>query len=245
MMNEQMQAAKSALLRAGAPMSVGQIRAAIKDHVKVPGEKLFKQEMRKALSEEPDVHLWPEYRGSPLYWSRSVASCVEEALLTALGDEWLNVTRACKVVKKGLRYLSEKRVVEEVRELLPRLAASGKIVRLPVTRQSAIYLSRNWMTKQAHPGAAKDTLSALIPSVVARLQAAPGNYVRVDHLRHAPEICAVFDQAIIGLADADQLVLGAYDGRRPAPEEKWLYVADDRGELYIGVALPRRPSEGD
>jgi hypothetical protein len=243
-MDEQMEAAKATLLRAGGPMTIGQIRAAIKDHVKVSGPALFKQEMGKALAEEADVYVWPDYRRSQLYWSRSVASCVEGALLAALDEGWLNITRAGRSVKKALRYLSEQRALAETKDLLPRLAASGKIVRLPVTRQSAIYLSRNWMAKQAHPGAAKDALSDVIPGVVARLQSGPGNYVRVDHLRHAREICAVFDKAIIGLADAGQLVLGAFDGPRPAaPEEAWLYVEDDRGELFIGVALPRRPDK--
>ena len=51
-MDEQMQAAKSALLRAGGPMTIGQIRTAIKNNVKIAGEARFKQEMRKALAEE-------------------------------------------------------------------------------------------------------------------------------------------------------------------------------------------------
>jgi hypothetical protein len=51
---------------------------------------------------------------------------------------------------------------------------------------------------------------------------------------------AAFDTAVIHLADKRQLVLARYDGPRPVPdEEKWEYVEDDRGELFIGVALPR------
>jgi hypothetical protein len=51
---------------------------------------------------------------------------------------------------------------------------------------------------------------------------------------------------VIHLADTRQLVLARYDGPRPVPdEEKWNYVEDDKGELFIGVALPRIEKAGE
>jgi hypothetical protein len=36
------------------------------------------------------------------------------------------------------------------------------------------------------------------------------------------------------------LVLAKYDGPRPVPDDqKWIYVEDQRGELFIGVAISR------
>jgi hypothetical protein len=243
-MSEQLEAVKAALLRADGPMTLKQIRTAIKDEVKVSGEATFKKEMKQILAHEPGIYPWPEYRRSARYWSRSLASSVEEALLTALEDGPLTVPHAGLAVKKALRSLSEKRATDEARSLLPRLATAGKVISLAANRQSVIYLSRGWIAKLAQPEAApepvQDALSAKIPGAIARLQTGLGNYVRVDQLRHAPELCAVFDRAVIALADAGQLVLGAYDGPRPLPpKEKWLCVEDQRGELYIGVALPR------
>ena len=88
--------------------------------------------------------------------------------------------------------------------------------------------------------AGEELLASVIPRFVARLQQGPGNYVRVDHLRSVPEIRTIFDKTVIELADRRQLVLAHFDGPYPVPEDqKWIYVEDGTGELFIGVALLR------
>jgi hypothetical protein len=62
----------------------------------------------------------------------------------------------------------------------------------------------------------------------------------VDQLRLAPEIRTIFDKAVIELADRREVVLAHFDGPYPvSADQKWNYVEDDKGELFIGVALPR------
>lgn len=83
-------------------------------------------------------------------------------------------------------------------------------------------------------------LASAIPAVVERLQSGLGNYVRVDHLRKAPEVRADLDRAVIQLARAGKLVLGRYEGPRPVPEdEEWAYIPGEGRDLFISVALPR------
>lgn len=244
MTHEQLQAVKAALREAAAPMTIAQIRMAVRGRVQLPGEADLRREILEVLAEEPGIYAWPEYGGSPRYWTRPLGQCVEQSLLAALEEGPLTVANAWRAVRKALRYLSERHALNEVRSALPRLASCGRIVRIAINRQSSIYLSRGWIAKLTLSGAAPDGLAAVIPGVVERLESGPGNYVRVDHLRHAPEICRAFDRSIIALADAGRLVLGAYDGPRPVPpEERWIYVEDDHQELFIAVALPRRPEE--
>ena len=111
------------------------------------------------------------------------------------------------------------------------------------------------MARHAQAEGGEGSLRAVIPEVIARMQSGPGNYVRVDHLRMAPEIQAIFDKAAIELARAGKLVLGRYDGPRPIPEEDYhAYIHHripenvrglgphserDEEDLFIGVALPR------
>lgn len=240
MTNDLLQAAKAALLRSGSPLNIGQIRTAIETDTKVPAPASFRKEIKKALSGDPEVFVWPDYKGSPLYFGRSFRVCLEENLLTVLDEAPLTVAGAGKAVRKVLRCLSEKRAIAETGVVLPQLVASGKIVRVAINRQTAIYLGRGWIAKQAQSGPNKDALASIIPSVVAHLQSVSGTYARVDHLRRAAEICAIEDRAILQLADSGTLVLAKYDGPRPVPDDqKWIYVEDQRGELFIGVAISR------
>ena len=240
MTNELLEAAKAAVQRTPGPMTVSQIMAAVKREMKVPNEHCFSEEIREALAGNADIYAWPKFRGSALFCSRPLPAAVEEALLNALDEEPLTVTKAVIAVKKALRKVPERHIVKEIKVLLPRQTASGAVLRLAAGRLSAIYLSRNWMLKRAQVDGSEAPMKQAISGAVARLQSGPGNYVRVDHLRRAPEVRTIFDKAVFELADRRQLVLAHFDGPYPAPEDqKWIYVEDDRGELFIGVALPR------
>jgi hypothetical protein len=64
--------------------------------------------------------------------------------------------------------------------------------------------------------------------------------VRIDHLRNAPELLNPVDRAAIDLAEKGRLVLARYDGPRPvADEDKWRYIEDEQGDLFIGLAIRR------
>jgi hypothetical protein len=171
---------------------------------------------------------------------------VAEALLSALDQGPLTATKGAKAVRKALRLISEKRALVEVRAAGRDMAASKQLLLFPATRQSPVFVSWAWLKAQAPldlsapSGPPADTLEMTLPGIVQRLQPGVGNYVRVDRLRNAPEVRAVLDKAVVRLADARQLVLARYDGPRLAAEdEKWNYVEDGNGELFIGVALPR------
>jgi len=240
MTSELLEATKAVVQRTAGPMTIGQIITAVKREMKVPNKDRFSAEIKESLPGAAGIYTWPEFRGSPLFCRRTLIACVEEALLRALDEEPLTATKAGSVVKKALRYVSGKQILKEIKVLLPRQAASGAVLRLAVGRQSAIYLSRSWMAKQVRVDAGEELLASVIPRVVARIQSGPGNYVRVDHLRSAPEIRTIFDKTVIELADRRQLVLAHFDGPYPVPEgQKWIYVEDEKGELFLGVALPR------
>jgi hypothetical protein len=239
MTSELLEATKAAVQRGAGPMTTSQIWAAVKREMSVPGKDRFSAETKESLPGSEGIYVWPEFRRSPLFCSRPLAACVEEALLKALDEEPLTVTKAVLAVKKALRKVPEKHIVKEIKVLLPRQTQSGVVIRLPVG-QSAIYLSRNWMADKGKVDGGDSALTSLIRQVIARLQSISGTYVRIDHLRNAPELCAVLNRTLIELADAGELVLSRYDGPRPVPEEnKWIYVEDEAGELFIGVALTR------
>jgi hypothetical protein len=240
MTSELLEATKAVIQRSGSPMTISQIYTAVKKETKVPSKDRFSAEIRESLPGNAGIYVWPEFRRSQLFCSRPLVSCVEEALLRALDEEPLTETKAVIAVKKALRKVPDKHIVKEIKVMLPQQTVSGAIVRLASGRQPAIYLSRNWMARRARADGDEGSLMLAIPGIVARMQSGPGNYVRVDHLRIAPEIRAVFDKAVIELADRRQVVLAHFDGPYPVPEDrKWTYVEDDKGELFIGVALPR------
>jgi len=245
----------AAVQRSAGPMTISQIRTAVMQKAMVPSVKEFAAEIREGLSGQAGIYIWPEFKRSPLFYNRPLAACVQEALLRALEEEPLTVANAPKAVKRALKKVSEKLVVKEIKVLLPLLTASETIIRVPVGRQAGIYLSRKWMAKHTQAEGSEESLKAVIPEVVARMQSGPGNYVRVDHLRMAPEILAIFDDAVMELSRAGKLVLGRYDGPRPIPEEDYhAYIHHripqnlrgpgphserDEEDLFIGVALPR------
>jgi hypothetical protein len=221
-------------------MTVSQIITAVKGQMKVPNKDRFSAEIKESLPENAGIYAWPKFGGSAVFCSRPLAACVEEALLKALDEAPLTETKAVIAVKKALRKVPEKYIVKEIKVLLPRQTVSGAVLRLAAGRQPGIYLSRNWMAEQARVDAGEELLAAAIQRVVASLESGPGNYVRVDQLRMAPEIRAFVDKAVLKLARAGKIVLGRYEGPRPVPvDEEWVYVHGEQGELFIGVALPR------
>lgn len=258
MTNDVLEAAKAAVKESAEPMTVSQIAAAIKGKGRIPNRKDFPAEMRKALPGEAGVYPWPDFRRGPIFCSRPLSECAEEALLRFLDEKPLASTgeakaTAGKAVAKALRYISGSRAVKEIDALLPQLTTSGRVIRLAANRQAGVYVTRGWMAKQVGAGKieesqADDEEAALAPAILAtvrRLQMLSGTYARVDRLRKAGEICGVLDKAILQLAASGRLVLGRYDGVRPVPDDdKWMYVEDAAGELFIGIALPRGSEEG-
>ncbi len=237
-----MQDVARVLERAPAPMKVAKIAEALGLKANSAKAKRFPGELRKLLAEQPEspgIYVWPKYGPSQVYCGRPLRSCVEEALLRVLDTEPLTVAKAVEAVRKALRLLSEKPALTEVRAAARELASSKRIVAIFLNRQTAKYLSHAWMARQIPPAARDTPIAAMIPAIVERLQTARGNYVRVDRLRNAPELRGLVDRAVIQLADAGELVLARYDGPRPDEDKEWLYVKDNDGERFIGVALPR------
>jgi hypothetical protein len=260
-------AAQAAVQRGNGPMTISRIRTEVarviktriktasETPVKMPSATLFAQQLKEAFAGPPEqlgVYSWPKHGSSWIYCNRSLRTCIEEALLRALDREPLTAPKAAKAVRKALKYISETLALAEVKAAARELVASQQIVPVAPNRQCVMYLSRNWMAGQAVPPSAavpasgtvspsgNGSVSSLIPAIVERLQPGPGNYVRVGLLRNAPEIRGLVDSAVIQLADAGKLVLARYDGPRPVPDpDKWIYVEDERGDLFIGVALPR------
>jgi hypothetical protein len=243
MTNELLEAAKAAIQRSAVPMTIGQIRTEVGRERKVPGKDRFIAEVGKTLRSEAGVYVWPEFKRSALFFNRPLAASVDEELVRALDQQPLTITKAGAWVKKALGCVSETRVLKEIKVLLPRHTTSGRVIRLAVG-QVGIYLSKGWIAKQVERNGGGEGFGTVIPRVIARLQSGPGNYVRVDRLRAAKEFRTAFDHEVIRLADKGGLVLGRYDGPLPVPEdEAWAYVEDDKGELFVGVALPRSPEE--
>jgi hypothetical protein len=240
---EEIQTIGVALLRAQKPMTASQLQAAVDGRANTARAKRFASELKKLAVAEPaipGIRAWPKYGASQVYCSRPLRACVEEALLRALEREPLTIPKGAKAVRKALRLVGEKRCSAEVRAAGRDLAASKQLLVFAATRQSPIFVSWAWLKAQAPSQLPSHSLETTLLGVVRRLQPGAGNYVRVDRLRNAPEVRAALDRAAIQLADKRELVLARYDGPRPVPdEEKWEYVEDDRGELFIGVALPR------
>jgi hypothetical protein len=244
MTTEVLETATRVIQRSATPLSLSQIGTAVLRERKIPGRKQFTAGLRASLptlASLPGIYRWPDFRRSQMFCGRPLAECVEESLLRALAAEPLTAKKAGGAVKKALKVVPETRVLKEVNGLLARLAASGAVKRVAANRQAVIYLGSDWMREQVGgPAATQNPLKPAILDAIARLQSGRGNYVRVDHLRLAPPLRAAFDAAVLELAESGSAMLTRYNGPRPvAEEDKWLYVEDAAGELFIGVALPR------
>jgi hypothetical protein len=242
MHSELSDACLNAIQKATKPISLSEIGAACLGRTK-PNAKL--EEVLKQLVGRAVIHEWPSYRRSQIFGSRPLRSAVEDAFVAALDDAPLTIAKAAKPVSRVLGRVSEERVLAELRGLAPKLAASRKIMQVPVNRQSVVYISMNYLGRIVPAKAATNpTENMIIAAVnviiaaVTRLQPGPGNYVRVDQLRQSPETRRLFDTAVIALADQSKLVLAPYGGPRPVTdEERSRYVEDGAGHLFI--AIPR------
>lgn len=245
-MNDEFSAAcRSALQLAGTPLTLPQLAAAMQGGKK-PTPKFTQEllERLRTLPKESGIFEWPKRGQSILFSDVSLRAATEDAFLTALAKQPLTVGQAAKPVSKLLRKVSEKRALVELRVAAPSLAAQKRVLQIAVNRQTVVYLSfaylGNLQSQERAQPETKAVISTGILHAVARLQSGPGNYVGVDLLRHASELVEIIDNAALSLAMDAKLILARYDGPRPIPDdEKWCYIHDERGEIYIGAAIPR------
>lgn len=239
---------RAVLEASGTPMKPSEIRKALSGMEKLPSQKTFGSALRKVLEAQPEypgIKIWPKHGASSVYCARDLGEVLAESFLEALNQGPLTIAQAAKAVSKSLRVLSVARAYTELKIVAREMALANRIHQISPNRQVVMYLSYAWAAKLvAEPISSsipKDPIGQLLPGILERLQPGQGNYVRVDHLRNTPELRGFVDRAVIQLADAGLLALAAYDGPRSIPdEEKWNYVEDGRGELYIGIALRER-----
>jgi len=241
-MNSELQdACIAAVQQAEGPLTASQIGAAARGGKK-PGAK-FTREVAEALSQLPDesgIREWPRHGRSRIFAKTSFREGLENAFLKALDAEPLTVPKAAKPVSKLLQRVSESHALAELKTAAPQLASARRVLQVAMNRQSVVYLSFDYLQRLIPARGPESSIADSILAVVERLQSGPGNYVRIDHLRNTLEMRKPVDDAAIELAEKGRLVLGRYDGPRPVPEEdKWNYIEDRRGELFIGLALPR------
>jgi hypothetical protein len=229
-----------AIQKASKPMSLAEIGAACLGRSK-PNAKLV--EALRQLTDRAAIYEWPSYRKSQIFSNRTLRSAVEDAFVAVLDGAPLTIAKAAKPVSQALGRVSEDSVLADLRGVAPKLAGARKIVQVPVNRQSVVYMSISYLARLARLVPAKSaaaTIDQLIVAAVKGLESGPGNFVRVDELRKSRELRHFIDAAIISLADQGKLIMGHYGGPRPeSDDEKSCYLEDPKGQLIIGVALPR------
>jgi hypothetical protein len=185
MHSELSDASLNAIQKATKPISLSEIGAACLGRTK-PNAKL--EEVLKQLVGRAVIHEWPSYRRSQIFGSRPLRSAVEDAFVAALDDAPLTIAKAAKPVSRVLGRVSEERVLAELRGLAPKLAASRKIMQVPVNRQSVVYISMTYHGRIVPAKAATsdtgalrrgDTLFAGIPLVGAIQGSIPA--FRLEH----------------------------------------------------------------
>jgi hypothetical protein len=225
----------NAIRKASKPMSLTEIGAACLG--RKPNAKLV--DALKQLVGRAIIHEWPSYRRSQIFANRPLRNAIEVAFVAALDQAPLTIARAAKPVSQVLGRVSQDTVLAELRGVAPNLAGARKIVQVPVNRQSVVYISIPYLGRLV-PARSPADMEQLILAAVTRLQSGPGNFVRVDELRKSREFRLFADAAILSLADHGKLILGHYGGPRPeSDEEKSSYLEDPKGQLFIGVAMPR------
>ena len=234
-------ACTTAIQQADEPMTVAKIATAVLGRDK-PSANLTKA--LDDLSASALIHEWPTYRSTRNFWNRPFRSALEDAFIAALDEGPLTVPKAAKPVSKLLRRVSEITSLSELRGVAPRLAVENRIAQVAVNRQSIIYFSYGYLGRLMPERASATSIEGMVLETVKRLQSGPGDLVRIDHLRNTPELRGVLDNAAIQLSNHGTLILTRYGGARPVPdEEKWKYIEDNQGNLFIGIALPHTVSE--
>lgn len=225
----------NAIRNASKPMSLTEIGATCLG--RKPKAKLV--EALKQLADRAIIHEWPSYRRSQIFANRPLRIAIEHAFVAVLDQAPLTIARAAKPVSQVLGRVSQGSVLAELRGVAPELAAARKIVQVPINRQSVVYMSLSYLGRLVPANSAAD-MEQLILAAVTRLQSGPGNFVKVDELRKSREFRHFANAAILSLADQGKLILGHYGGPRPeSDDEKSGYLEDPKGQLFIGVAIPR------
>src|SRR5262249_18124703 len=206
-----------AIQKAAKPITLSEIGAVCLGRSK-PNAKLT--EVLKQLAGRAVIHQWPTYRRSQIFDSRPLRRAVEDAFLAALDDAPLTVAKAAKPISQVLGRVSEKSVLVELRGVAPELAAARKIIQVPISRHSVLYMSIPYLERFVPAKSAASSIEKLILDVITRLQPGPGNYVSVDQLRRSTEFRRFLDDAVIVLADQGKLVLAPYGGPRPETDEE-------------------------
>lgn len=180
-----------------------------------------------------------------MFCRRTLRDAVEDAFLQALEQQPLTPARAGAAVRKSLRRISAGLALQEIKAAAPGLLSARQVHTIGVNRQVFVYVGTRWLEKLLPQQPVNASRGEGILTALQRLQPGPGNYVRIDHLRAAPEVRLRLDQEVVQLAEAGKLILGRYDGPRPVPdEEKGNYIEDQNGELFIAIALPRPEAAG-
>ncbi len=183
---------------------------------------------------------WPDYGKSKVFGNQPLANAVSDALVKALDAGPLTAAQAAAPVSKLLQRVSQGRALAELKPVARQLVEAKRILFVAPNKQTVVYFSFPYLQRLLPARATAPSIQEAILSAIENLQSETGNYVRIDHLRNAPEFRKPLDAAALALARAGKVVLGRYDGPRPVPEEnKSSYIEDERGELYIGIALPR------
>jgi hypothetical protein len=196
------------------------------------------------LRDAAAIHEWPAYGRSRVFWIRPLAECLAEAFERVVASELLTVPKAAGIISKKLHRVSEKAALAALEPVTAKLLADQRILQVAPSGQDIKYLSckfvvHRFLPQPISPPSGDASIEAMILGAVEALQSGPGNFVKVELLRNAPDFRRRFDDAAIKLAREGKLVLMRYGGPRPVPEmEKKHYVEDLSGELFIGVALP-------
>jgi hypothetical protein len=225
---------------ASKPMSLSEISAACLGR-REPNAEL--KQALKQLTDRAEIHEWPSYRRSPLFGGRSLRSAVEDAFVAVLDEAPFTIAKAAKSVSQAVGRVSEENARNELRAVASKLAGACKIVQVPISRQSVVYMSLSYVGRLAPTQSAAEatnTFDQLIITAVNHLQSGPGNFVPVEELRKSSAIRDFIDAAIISLADQGKLVLGRYGGPRPEDDvERTRFLEDRKGQLFVGIATPR------
>src|SRR5258707_6721840 len=152
-----------AIQKATKPITLSEIGTVCLGRSK-PNAKLV--EVLKQLAGRAVIHQWPNYRRSQIFGSRPLRSAVEDAFVAALDDAPLTVAKAAKPISQFLGRVSENSVLAELRGVAPRLAAARKIIQVPVSRQSVVYMSIPYLGRVVPPRPAASSIEKLIVDVV-------------------------------------------------------------------------------